>query len=119
MSDNIKSDLGERLKHLRITNNCTQKEIAEYLNITLRAYQYYEVGERFPSIETIIALSKKYKIPFLEVLFDKAPLERITLTFKGEEETALSKALSEKANNFGLSSNEIISYILLSHTFNN
>ena len=48
MSDNIKSDLGERLKHLRITNNCTQKEIAEYLNITLRAYQYYEVGERFP-----------------------------------------------------------------------
>ena len=34
-----------------------QKEVAEYLSMTARAYQYYEAGRRRPDYETLVALA--------------------------------------------------------------
>lgn len=109
----IKSSFGERLKYLRIKNNRTQKEIAEYLNITLRAYQYYESGNRFPPVETIILLSEIYAVSFLEVLLDVSSSEQLTIEFN-EGDNELSTALSNRARNFGISKSDLITYILMS-----
>lgn len=118
MSDNAKNSVGKQLKQLRIKNNFTQKEIAEFLNITLRAYQYYEVDQRFPPIETIVALSHKYNVPFLKVLYGDITLIPISLTFENKSDSVLYDYLSKDAKRLGITIDEIASYILLNHTFN-
>ena len=46
-----------RLKAIRIERGITLKEISEHLGITMRAYQYYESGERYPDFKGLIALA--------------------------------------------------------------
>ena len=49
-----------RIKELRIDNDKTQKEIAEYLNIAQRTYSGYENGSRNIPVQVIVALAKYY-----------------------------------------------------------
>ncbi len=53
-------DVGEMLKHLR--GNEPQRQTAETLGITLRAYQYIESGERLPRLSVVIKIAEKYKV---------------------------------------------------------
>lgn len=59
----MKTELAQTLKELRKENNLTQTELAKKINISQRAYSFYENGEREPSIETLINLAEFYKIP--------------------------------------------------------
>ena len=52
----------ERLKRLRSEKRIYQREAAEYLGITLRAYQTYESGECEPSIKNLIALADYFQV---------------------------------------------------------
>lgn len=52
--------LGNRLRELRISNELTQTEIAEKLNITQSAYSYYEKGVKQPSIYSLVILADLY-----------------------------------------------------------
>ena len=47
----------ERLKELRNTNKIIQKDIADYLGISVRAYQHYETGTRYPDFSGIQKLA--------------------------------------------------------------
>ena len=47
----------ECLKAVRLHHGYTQKQIAEALGITERAYQYYESGTRDHSLYTIIRIA--------------------------------------------------------------
>lgn len=51
------------LKELREKNKLTQKEVAEKVNITQRAYAFYETGDREPSIDTLIKIANLYNVP--------------------------------------------------------
>lgn len=51
-----------RLKELRIAQKLKQSEIAEHLDITIRAYQYYEAGTREPDIKTLCALADYFNV---------------------------------------------------------
>ncbi|MCR5022538.1 helix-turn-helix transcriptional regulator [Ruminococcus sp.] len=51
------------LKELREKNKFTQKEVAEKVNITQRAYAFYETGDREPSIDTLIKIANLYNVP--------------------------------------------------------
>ena len=46
-----------KLKELRKEKNVTQTEIANALNITQKAYSFYERGEREPNLKMLIDLS--------------------------------------------------------------
>lgn len=59
----MKSDLSKMLKELRKEHKLTQTEIAKKINISQRAYSFYENGEREPSIETLINIAELYQIP--------------------------------------------------------
>ena len=50
----------KRLKDLREDRDFTQREIAEYLNITRSTYANYEVGYRTASIEILSDLADFY-----------------------------------------------------------
>lgn len=53
----------QRLKQVRQHDKKTQKQIAEMLGISDRAYQNYEYGNREPNLETIITLANYFDIP--------------------------------------------------------
>jgi len=53
--------LPQRLKEIRIKNNLSQKVVAKRLDLSPSIISSYETGERTPSLETFLALSKLYK----------------------------------------------------------
>lgn len=55
----------ERLQKSRQQKKLTQKEVAEYLNMTERSYQHYEGGTRRPNYEVLVAIAD-----YLEVTTD-------------------------------------------------
>ena len=58
----------EHLLHLRKAHGLKQTEIAEKLNISWRAYQTYERGEREPTLSTLVALADFYDISLDELV---------------------------------------------------
>lgn len=50
------------LKQVREDRNYTQKQIADYLNITQQAYANYESGKRLIDIEKLKKLADLYQI---------------------------------------------------------
>lgn len=52
----------ERLSELKVSKNVLQKDIAKNINLSLRAYQYYERGEREPSLSALIALADYFDV---------------------------------------------------------
>lgn len=51
-----------RLQEIRIEKGFSRKEIADILEITPRAYQYYEEGKREPNYEKLVILSRHLKV---------------------------------------------------------
>ena len=58
----MKSDFSIVLKELRTTNKFTQQEVAQKLNISQRAYGFYETGDREPSLDTLINMADLFKV---------------------------------------------------------
>lgn len=52
----------ERLKELRIEKELTQKQVAEILHISTRAYSHYEQGDRDLPIELLKQLCIHYEV---------------------------------------------------------
>ena len=50
------------LKRLREENDLTQKDLADYLNVTDRNIRFYESGERMPPSDILIRLSKCFHV---------------------------------------------------------
>ena len=54
--------MNERLKKARIESGIKLKEVAQYLNVTVRAVMRYEEGTREPSIEILKKLCDLYDV---------------------------------------------------------
>ena len=52
----------ERVKELRTERRIYQREVAEHLGLTTRAYQNYEGGESEPSQERLVALADYFGV---------------------------------------------------------
>jgi len=55
-------EFNERLKELRASKKAIQRDIADYLGITVRAYQHYETGTRFPDFQGINKLADYFEV---------------------------------------------------------
>lgn len=51
-----------RLQELRKEKKVPQKELADYLGISVRAYHYYEEGKRYPDFQGLLALADFYGV---------------------------------------------------------
>ena len=58
----------EHLLQLRKEKGIKQPDLAKQLGISLRAYQYYESGEREPTLSTLIALADFYDLSLDELV---------------------------------------------------
>ena len=56
----MKNTVADRLKVIREDRNKTKEQVANYLEIQLRAYQRYETGERVPDLEKLKSLAKYF-----------------------------------------------------------
>ncbi len=56
------STFSARLQQVRQERGFSRKEIAEILQVTPRAYQYYEEGKREPDYDKLILLSRHLNI---------------------------------------------------------
>lgn len=65
---NIKKELGNRIKKLRLKLCLTQEELAEKINLSAKSLSQIELGNNFVSAETLekicVALNTKPKILF-------------------------------------------------------
>lgn len=52
----------ERLRELRKAGKQTQKTMAAFLNISERAYQHYELGDREPPLSKAVALADYFNV---------------------------------------------------------
>ena len=77
----------KRLKELRLARGLSQKEIADYLGVSVAAYSLYERGNREPGISTIKKLAKFYNVSSDDLLeMDETP-QTIAAHFDGTEYT--------------------------------
>lgn len=54
--------MGQRIKTLRKDNGLTQQELGKMLNVTKVSVCCYEKGTRTPSLDTLMDLSKIFKV---------------------------------------------------------
>ena len=63
-----KMKFSENLRQLREKQGLKQKELAEKLEISLRAYQYYERNEREPQLSTLIRIADYFDVSLDELV---------------------------------------------------
>ncbi len=61
-------NLFKNLRELRSQSGCTQREIAEKLQITYQPYQAYELGLTVPTLQNFIKLAKIFDVSFEDLL---------------------------------------------------
>lgn len=98
------TEFGKVLRMLRVTNNESQKEMAQKLDITQAYLSAIELGKRNPTQEFLRLLSNVYAIEGLEreALIKAVALSVPSVTFELEDASAIKKitlyALYRKQN---------------------
>ncbi|GMA50186.1 hypothetical protein GCM10025857_68230 [Alicyclobacillus contaminans] len=64
---------GAKLRALRNRKGLTQKQIADQLGMTVRGYQYYETGNRYPDLKKACRLAE-----ILDVTLDELSVRDCT-----------------------------------------
>lgn len=62
------------LKKRREELSLTQKQVADILNVNIRLYQYYEAGQRQPSVQTAIKIAEVLKTTVEQLFKDTSIL---------------------------------------------
>lgn len=52
----------KNFKELRLSTKTPQKDIAEYLNVSVRAIQRYERGDTEPTFEQLVLIAKFFNV---------------------------------------------------------
>lgn len=60
--------IGGFLKQLRMENEMTQKQLADYLNISNRSISRWETGVNMPDLSMLKELSEFYHVDIMEIL---------------------------------------------------
>ncbi|HWR06587.1 helix-turn-helix transcriptional regulator [Sporomusa sp.] len=68
-------NLSSRLKELRQKHNVSQQELADLLDVTTRAWRFYESGEREPNIARLISLADYFNVS-LDYLVGRSDKDR-------------------------------------------
>ena len=67
---------GENLQSVRKKNHLSQEDLAEMLGVSRQAVSKWELGEGYPEVEKLLALSKKLNVS-LDSLLQSEPLDTV------------------------------------------
>lgn len=72
--------LKDKLRELRTSMHLTQSYVGHYLNMTRQGYAHYEAGLRTPDYQTLLKISKLYKVDISELINNQTtPIDHETL----------------------------------------
>ena len=112
--------LANNLRFLRTKHKLTQDDLSSLLNISRQAYSNYETSKRTPDLDSLLHISRFYRISIDELVLDNLQSTYHTSALKtGEEYIPYVVMAKEKntGNSFYLSREEldfIIKYRALS-----
>ena len=94
--------LAAKLLELRQQFNYSQTEVADYLGMTREGYSHYERNSREPSLESLMRLSRLYKIDISELINEKTIPVPDRDMYSGLPKTAVSSAntITDNINHF-------------------
>lgn len=75
------SEIGKKLKQIRIARNKTQLDVAEAIGVSRNAYTHWESGTRRVNAEQLVALAKYFGVTldyFNDAPPDKSVVELLT-----------------------------------------
>lgn len=75
--------LAQNLRTLRVANNLTQEQISTKLNIQRQTYCNYENGNRIPSLEILLEISRVFHIS-LDLLVDNVLDGNVPIDLEGD-----------------------------------
>ena len=78
-------DFGDRLRRLRKERKLTQKELACLIGVKNSVISFYEVGDRTPSLEVLVKLSKALHVS-TDVLLGLDKSETVDVAGLSEED---------------------------------
>lgn len=93
----IKNNFSTNLKNLRIKNDIKQSTLAKQLNISQGAYAKYENGQREPSFDILIKISKIFKVSTDELLNNSLTpkiINTLTASISYESNPDISKEIN-------------------------
>ena len=91
-------DFGDRLRKLRKERKLTQKELATLIGVKNSVISFYEVGDRMPSLEALIKLSKALRIS-TDVLLGIEKSETIDISGLSEKDKQYIQSLVDRLRN--------------------
>lgn len=99
--------LAHNLKTLRKRFKLTQTDMSSMLNISRQAYSNYETGKRTPDLDTLLYLSRFYRITLNELVLglsdasgDRIADDRVPYLYSENKESGNSIYLSEEELDF-------------------
>jgi transcriptional regulator with XRE-family HTH domain len=75
-SPDAPSDLGPRLRAIRVARGIGLRELARRLDLSPSSISQIETGKIRPSVRTLYALASEFGVTVDEVLFDEPPMSR-------------------------------------------
>lgn len=94
--------LAAKLVELRQQYNFSQTEVADYLGMTREGYSHYERNSREPNLESLMRLSRLYKIDISELINEKTiPVPDKVMNKDSSSTTTLSNnTITDNINHF-------------------
>ncbi|MBE6777069.1 MAG: helix-turn-helix transcriptional regulator [Ruminococcaceae bacterium] len=91
-------EFGDRLRQFRKERKLTQKELATLIGVKNSVISFYEVGDRKPSLEALIKLSKALHIS-TDILLGIEKSETIDISGLSEKDKQYIQALVDRLRN--------------------
>lgn len=88
----------EKLKGLRVAKGMSQKDLAEKLGVAKSAVSFYENGERFPSYDVLIKISRIFNVT-TDYLLDVERGRMLDASELSDEDIAVVNAVIEAIKN--------------------
>ena len=88
-------EFGERLRNLRKQKNLTQKQLAALIGVKNSIISFYEVGDRFPSPEMLIKLSRVLGVS-TDYLLGLGTVETMDVSGLDDEDKLLLHAMASR-----------------------
>ena len=88
-------EFGERLRNLRKQKNLMQKQLAALIGVKNSIISFYEVGDRFPSPEIIIKLSRVLGVS-TDFLLGVGHGETMDISGLDDEDKLLLRAMADR-----------------------
>lgn len=82
-------NIGNRLKQLRKQHNLTQRQIADFLEISQSLYAKIEAGDRNPKLTKLLKLCDLYNVSEEYIVYGEGKPNEDKLTFKGSKKLDL------------------------------